>query len=403
MSDPRTNFADFLSEQYGQLFSRPWPVVPSALVIAALNVFLFAFDKPWTASDGMRNWGDSLLELLGVSPQPDLLPPWLYSGSVLNIGVLLGGLAAALLSREFGIRPAPLKEILKGALGGLLMGWGAALAFGCNIGGFFSALSALSLSGVGMMAGLLIGSFAASRWVIWERVQRIHKGEIAFLSPCEAPPRAAPGSFRFRAQPILGALLFLLLLGVGFYYAQLGHARLGNFLIFGLAFGMVFQRSRFCLANAFREPFLSGQSEHARGAALALTLSMIGFTILKASDLKDATEWVFPSFWFGSFIGGTIFGAGMVLADGCGAGSIWRAGEGHVKLWAALICFAVGASLMRLFLVRTDLIRQLGAAVFLPNEIGWAGAVWAVALLMAICYLLSGWNERIRQAGVLKV
>ena len=135
---------------------------------------------------------------------------------------------------------------------------------------------------------------------------------------------------------------------------------------------------------------------------MALTLSMIGFTILKASDLKDATEWVFPSFWFGSLVGGTIFGAGMVLADGCGAGSIWRAGEGHVKLWAALICFAVGASLMRLFLVRTDLIRQLGAAVFLPNEIGWAGAVWAVALLMAICYLLSGWTERIRQAGVLK-
>ena len=403
MSDPRTNIADFLSEQYGQLFSRPWPVVPSALVIAALNVFLFAFDKPWTASDGMRNWGDSLLQLLGPSPQPDLLPPWLYSGSVLNIGVLLGGLAAALLSREFGLRPAPPREMLKGALGGLLMGWGAVLAFGCNIGGFFSALSALSLSGVGMMAGLLIGSFAASRLVIWERVQRIYKGEIAFLSPCEAPPRAAPGSFRFRAQPIAGALLFLLLLGVGFYYAQLGHGRLGNFLIFGLAFGMVFQRSRFCLANAFREPFLSGQSEHARGAALALTLSMIGFTILKASDLKDATEWVFPSFWFGSLVGGTIFGAGMVLADGCGAGSIWRAGEGHVKLWAALICFAVGASLMRLFLVRTNLIRQLGAAVFLPNEIGWAGAVWAVALLMAICYLLSGWNERIRQAGVLKL
>ena len=46
------------------------------------------------------------------------------------------------------MRPAPRNELLKGALGGLLMGLGAMLSFGCNIGGFFSALSALSLSGV---------------------------------------------------------------------------------------------------------------------------------------------------------------------------------------------------------------------------------------------------------------
>ena len=42
-------------------------------------------------------------------------------------------------------------------------------------------------------------------------------------------------------------------------------------------------------------------------------------------------------------------------SGGCGAGSIWRAGEGHVKLWVALFFFAVSASLMRQLLVRTDL------------------------------------------------
>jgi uncharacterized membrane protein YedE/YeeE len=93
----------------------------------------------------------------------------------------------------------------------------------------------------------------------------------------------------------------------------------------------------------------------------------------------------------------------MVLAEGCGAGSIWRAGEGHVKLWVALFFFAVGAATMRLWLARTDLIRQLGSAIFLPNEIGWAGAVGGVAVLMAIWYLLSGWNEQVRQTGVLKL
>ena len=45
-------------------------------------------------------------------------------------------------------------NVVKGGAGGLLMGVGAVLAFGCNIGGFFSATSALSLSGLGMMLGI---------------------------------------------------------------------------------------------------------------------------------------------------------------------------------------------------------------------------------------------------------
>src|SRR3989338_8924067 len=87
-----------LRGQYHRAFGRPWPVTASALVIASLNVFLFAFDRPWTVSDGIRNWGDWLLRLAGFLNQPDLLSPFLQSGSVLNLGLLSGGLASALPS-----------------------------------------------------------------------------------------------------------------------------------------------------------------------------------------------------------------------------------------------------------------------------------------------------------------
>jgi uncharacterized membrane protein YedE/YeeE len=377
-------------------------VIPSALTIAALNVFLFAFDRPWTASDGLRNWGDGLLKLIGIIGSADLLPPLLYSGSVLNVGLLLGGFAAALLSREFAVRPAPARELGKGALGGFLMGWGAMLAFGCNIGGFFSALSALSASGLAMMGGLVIGAFVATHYLIRENARRILLGETPFMSACEAPPKPAPGSARYRFQPAAGTLVALALLAAGVFYLQAGHGRLAAFLYFGIAFGVVLQRSRFCLVNAFREPFMTGQSEHARGAALALVLSMIGFAVLKATDLRDAADWVFPSFWLGALLGGVLFGIGMVLAGGCGAGSIWRAGEGHVKLWLAVFCFAVGAATMRLLLLRTDFIRNLGLAVFLPDFLGWAGALWGIAALMIFWYFVSAWNEQRKQAGVLK-
>ena len=395
-------FATFLKEQQTKIFEQPWPVMSSALVIGALNVFLFAFDRPWTASDGLRNWGDALLQSIGIMEQVDLLPPLLYSGSVLNLGLLFGALATALLSREFGIRRAPGVELVKGGLGGLFMGLGAMLAFGCNVGGFFSAISALSLSGVGMMTGLALGSFIATRYLILENKRAIAAGKLPFPATCVAPPRAAANSLAYKIQPICGALIVLALVGVAVIYQTLGHARLASFLFFGVALGIILQRSRFCLVNAFREPFMTGESEHARGAALALILSTIGFAILKAMDLKDATEWVFPSFWLGSVIGGIVFGVGMVLAGGCGAGSIWRAGEGHVKLWVTVLFFAVGASLTRLVLVRADLIGRLGSPLFLPNLIGWTSALSSIVLFMAIWYLLAAWNEQRRSAGVLK-
>lgn len=401
MAGGSTTVRAFFQEQYEKIFGRPWPVLASALVIAALNVFLFAFDRPWTASDGIRNWGDWLFQSVGIFKEPELLSPFLYSGSVLNLGLLLGAFAAALLSREFGIRTAPAAELVKGALGGLMMGWGAVLSFGCNIGGFFSALSALSLSGLAMMLGLGAGAFLATRYLLWEARNLPPLSPDGFQSPCEAPPSAPPSSFGF--QPLIGLLVFFALIGVALFYRQLGYTPQATFFLFGAAFGAVCQRSRFCLVRAFREPFMSGESEHTRAAALALTLSMIGFSILKATDLKDASEWVFPSFWHGALLGGSLFGVGMVIAGGCGAGSLWRAGEGHIKLWMAVLFFAIGASTMRSFLVRAGLFRELGSAFFLPNLVGWGSAVWSVVALMALWYLLAGWNEHRRRSAQARI
>src|SRR5262245_5558685 len=55
-----------LREHYDMVFGQPWPVIPAALLVGTLNVFLFAFDRPWTASDGFRNWGDWLLQSVGI-------------------------------------------------------------------------------------------------------------------------------------------------------------------------------------------------------------------------------------------------------------------------------------------------------------------------------------------------
>ena len=384
-----------LSAQYAAVFGRPWPVWGAALLVATVNVFLFAFDRPWTASDGLRNWGDWALTGLGLAPRTDLVAPWLYSGSLLNLGVLLGGLTAALLSREFAIRVPPRGELVKGAGGGLLMGAGAMLAFGCNIGGFFSAVSALSLSGFGMMLGLGLGAFLGLRYLIWEMERR------PAWSSGAARTYGAPAADAPSRQPWAGLLLAVALLVVPFVYARGGYHAQGVFLVFGVVFGVVFQRSRFCLVRAFREPFMTGDAEHTRAAALALAVSMLGFAILKFTDLKDRGDWVFAGAGIGALAGGTLFGIGMTVAGGCGAGAIWRAGEGQVKLWVALAGFALGASLARLALVHAGALGRLGWAVFLPSVTGWGAAILLTLAVLTAWALLATWNEDARVVSVL--
>ena len=378
---------------YGAVFARPWLVWGSAVLVATLNVFLFAFDRPWTASDGLRNWGDWALTGVGLVRRPDLLPPWLYSGSLLNLGVIVGGTIAALLSREFAIRVPTGAELAKGGVGGLLMGVGAVLAFGCNIGGFFSATSALSLSGLGMMLGLGAGAFVGLRYLIWEVAHRPHWSRGGGRIYLQAGPAATGHAWA-------GALVVGLVAAALFLYARAGYGPQGVFLLFGAAFGVVFQRSRFCLVRAFREPFMTGDAEHTRAAALALVVSTLGFAILKYTDLKDKGEWVFAAAGVGSLAGGLAFGVGMTLAGGCGAGSLWRAGEGQVKLWVAVACFALGASLARLVAAQTGLLQKLGAAVFLPASLGWGGAIVLIVAIALAWAMLSTWNEETHRFSV---
>jgi uncharacterized membrane protein YedE/YeeE len=386
--------AEAFREQYVALFRRPWAVGTAAIVVAAINVFLFAFDRPWTASDGVRNWGDWVFTGLGVLRRPDLVAPWLYSGSLIDLGVIMGAFAAALLAREFAIRVPRPGELAKGGIGGTLMGAGAMLAFGCNIGGFFSATSALSLSGLCMMIGLVAGAFVGLRYLLWETEHR--PGWSSGSSRVYARARSA-GS----RQPLVGAVVLLLVLAAPFVYGRWGYVPQGIFLLFGAAFGFVFQRSRFCLVRAFREPFMTGDGEHTRAAAVAVVMSMLGFAILKFTDLKDKGEWVFASAGVGALGGGLFFGIGMTLAGGCGAGAIWRAGEGQVKLWVAVACFGLSASLSRLLLQQTGALAHLGWAVFLPSTLGWGAAIVLVVVIMVAWAAFATWNEHSRRFSIL--
>lgn len=373
---------DRLRQDYRLLFRTEWPLWSGALLYGVLNVLLFVHYKPWSTLDGVLNWGDNLFGRLGVG-NAEALSPLLRSGSVLNFGLVAGSFLAALLAGQFGLRLAPRRELVKAGIGGLLMGVGAVLARGCNVGGFFSGLSAFSLHGLTMAVGLLAGAFLGARYLAWE-LQRTDVGSGAGRSWLD-------GS---RPQPYVGVALLLGLLVAAVAYLKTGYYDRAVILFLGAVLGVVSQRSRICFVRAFREPFLTGDGSHTRAVLLALVVSATGFAVVKYAVFEKAEEFVRPSFWLGSLVGGAVFGLGMVLAGGCGSGTLWRIGEGQVQLMVALAGYLVAAAFLNDYLVEHDLLDKLGKAAYLPDMVG--GWPWAVAILFGVvvlAYLLVQWND----------
>ena len=67
-------------------------------------------------------------------------------------------------SKTVKARTVPLKPLAAAVIGGLLLGYGARLAFGCNIGAFFSGVASGSLHGWLWLAAALPGNWLGVRF-----------------------------------------------------------------------------------------------------------------------------------------------------------------------------------------------------------------------------------------------
>ena len=265
------------------------------------------------------------------------------------------------------------------------MGVGASMAFGCNIGGFFSATSALSMAGLAMMVGLMIGAYLGLRLLLLE---------IEYLPPLAGHSGSGKTSETWKnRQPIIGVLVLASGLALAFIYDGFDYAERGGILLFGLFIGTVMQRTRFCFVRAFREPFMTGNGDATKAVALAIIISVTGFSILKWTDLREWETMVSSGFWVGSLIGGIIFGIGMSFTGGCATGSMWRAAEGQVKLWIALVGFTFGGSYFRAWMDETGWTSKLGQPVFIPDIVGWKLGIIGIIVLMLLWYMAASWNE----------
>jgi uncharacterized membrane protein YedE/YeeE len=115
-------------------------------------------------------------------------------------------------------------------------------------------------------------------------------------------------------------------------------------LTVGAVLGFILQRGQFCMNSAFRDTIFMRDFTMLRAYLIALTIMVIGANILGDAGMIILKRQTF--YPLANIIGGYIFGMGMVLAEGCGSGIIYKTGEGILSAWVAVFCFAaaIGAT-----------------------------------------------------------
>ena len=163
-----------------------WPLFWGVVILALLNLAtLLVAGHPWSVTYAFGLWGAKLWSAVGGDPGS-----WVYwsrgypaeslgrsvladTTSVMDFGIILGALLAAALAGKFapamklsGIR------VITAIIGGLLLGYGARLSFGCNIGALVAGIASGSLHGWLWLVAAFSGAITGVYIRIWIGVDK---------------------------------------------------------------------------------------------------------------------------------------------------------------------------------------------------------------------------------------
>jgi uncharacterized membrane protein YedE/YeeE len=372
--------------------------------MAILAVMLASFAGAWGIFGPLPIWGGKFLTLIGIDA--DKWPVFNGSlakyrfvnnqASITNVALTFGALISCLLSAQWKIRGIKSsRQVWAAVLGGLLMGIGARINPGCNIGAMFSSIPAMSLSGwiflVFVFLGASLGGKILTRW---------------FLPPVSHERRVGRKvrsvAERQRNQRIqIAAALVLLAAGIVFALLTKQAVPAAGFMLF-IGIGYAIQHSRFCFTAAYRDPVLTGSAKVSKALIVALAVSTIGFSGLHLArygvDLSRLPETapggpIGLHLVFGSFI----FGIGAVLTGCCASGTFIRIGEGYVQSLITLVFFIAGgiASAPLMTVITKTPVLYSGKGLYLPKLLGGIGPAMLVQLLalLLLWIVLDRWER----------
>lgn len=163
-----------------RLFEGRWPYWTGGIVIGVISILTILRLKPLGVTSAIGTGARSLADQIGILPAKlegldgfagcATTPGegWLTPNLVLILGLVAGAFAAALASGQFTPRRPTGRDITRGLIGGILLGWGSMIGLGCTIGTLLSGGMAAALSGWVFGASLLVGT-----WVGLQGMKRL--------------------------------------------------------------------------------------------------------------------------------------------------------------------------------------------------------------------------------------
>ncbi len=399
------------------LLKKEWSYTTGAVLLAVFALALVIITgKAWGVTGPFTLWGGKILSLFGV----DVVSSPIFKGieeysfwkdmpSMTDVGIVAGASISVLLAAQFKLKKIKSwRNVAAAVIGGLLMGIGARLALGCNIGAFFSALPAFSLHGWVFMVAIFGGAVAGSYFL-----KKYFMGG-ASKKPARRPAAAkqTPESRRRKRviQMSIG-IVFVAAYIVLSVYVQSINPNGAFIMLIGLAFGYVLQRSRFCFTAAFRDPKLTGSTTLTKAVILTLMLSSLVFAALQMKSTGYALDTLnvgelpgnIKAVGLHTALGGFIFGIGAVIAGGCASGTLMRMGEGFMQQWIAIVFFIFGSVIGSALLipVQTTFLYSK-EAVYLPQMLGgWIPALIVQFGVLICLYIIADWYGR-KKSGELQ-
>lgn len=305
--------------------------------------------------------GEYLGVLLGVVDRP-------YFNLVM---LILGAFFSASLFKEFSIKIFSKTELIKSLIGGCIMGTGAFLALGDNITGFLMGIVNLSAGAFAIFLGLVLGGLVGIRYQIWE-LERY---------------KSSPGiTIRFPKLNLVFALLGLVIAS----YLIFKDWKWGLWIILGV----LLQKSKWCMVNAFKEPFFHGTFSYNLGWISTIFVGVLGVGLLKSYNFIEPNLYVLPNFGVYGLLGGFLFGLGMMLVNGCGASLLYKTGEGDLKSLLTLVCFLGSYHLFKVLLPQSYFYSR---EVFLPTYLGYVGSFGLILGFLLVWLIVVWWNSKTKK------
>lgn len=382
-----------------------WNPYVALVAAGVLSAAYFAVTGTvWAVTGEFTRFGGELLSLLGVD-----VAHWQYFETIglegtpltrtagwIIIGMLLGSLFSIFMGESFRWRfPRLKRRLAQGFVGGVVAGFGARMALGCNLAAMFTGVPQFSLHAWVFTLTTAAGAYLGVRVIRtgWWRGPR-----PTVRVSTHAPSRPVPRRRTLVSQPVLGVVVGVGLLVVTLGYLLSDESMLAAAAIFGGAFGLLVHRGQICFTAAFRDLWVSGRAAMAKAIALSMAVGSVLTFVVIGAGTPALIHVVAPS----TVIGGALFGLGIVLAGGCETGMMYRAMEGQVHFWFVFAGNIVGASVLAYGWDHLGLFDALTAGwpeVDLIASWGGAGALAGTLVFLGVLFVVARWFEQNQRYG----